>query len=182
MRCATIKQKDALYSIFSYHSCLTCDHLAPQPLVQLTPKLAWVFFILWASDAALPFFQILGGRGSILQPKGTPLLQFRDPLWLYEPRYISKKGRAASLENITRTYHTNFGTNWTNGWGARWYQVRTPKNPAFLPIPTPMHTRSIKFKLGYILWLRPFPTAPKSLPFHPQTSHNNWYNFAQKIL
>ena len=30
-----------LYSIFSYHSCLNYDHLAPQSLVQMTPKLAW---------------------------------------------------------------------------------------------------------------------------------------------
>ena len=114
---------------------------------------------VWASDVALPFFQILGKRGSHLGHKGTPLLQFRDPQWLHEPPYISKKGRAASLEHIIRTYHTNFGINWTNGWGARWSQVSGLKNQAFLPAAAPMHTRLLKFKLEYVLWLRPLHTA-----------------------
>ena len=75
-----------------------------------------------------------------------------------------KKRRAVPLEHIIRTYHTNLGTNWTNGWGARWSQVSGPKDPASLPAAAPMHTRSLKFKLAYILWLRPLHTVKNQIP------------------
>ena len=41
----------------------TCDRLAPQPLVQLTPKLVGLVLIIYSSDAALPFLDIFGGSG-----------------------------------------------------------------------------------------------------------------------
>ena len=40
-----------------------CDNLLPQPLVQLAPKLAWLFLIILSSAAVLPFFDIMRGWG-----------------------------------------------------------------------------------------------------------------------
>ncbi len=42
-------------------------------------KIAWYIFVIKASDAVLPIFDTLRGRGSSWAEKGTPLLKIRDP-------------------------------------------------------------------------------------------------------
>ncbi len=51
---------------------------ATQLFIQLTPKFAGYIFVIRASDAALPMFDILGGRGSSWAKKGDSLLKIRD--------------------------------------------------------------------------------------------------------
>ncbi len=54
--------------------------IAAQLVIRLTQELAWYIFVIGASGAALPIFDILGGRGSSWIKKGTPP-QIRDPWW-----------------------------------------------------------------------------------------------------
>ncbi len=63
-----------------------------QLFIRLTPKLAGYIFVIRASDAVLPIFDILGGRGSSWGEKGTPLLKIRDTWWEKTSLLYQKSG------------------------------------------------------------------------------------------
>ncbi len=53
--------------------------LAAQLFIRLTPNLVWYIIVIRASDAVLPIFYILWGRGSSWVEKGPPSSKSETP-------------------------------------------------------------------------------------------------------
>ena len=76
--------------------------LAAQLFIRLTLKLAGYIFVIRASDAILPIFDILGGRRSSWVEKWTPLLKIRDTWW---ENYNSIKVKHCSYMSLLKVKH-----------------------------------------------------------------------------
>ncbi len=73
-----------------------------------------MYMVIWSKNAALCFFEIEGDKGSFWEHNGTPSFNSETPREHMNALIYQKKQRAAFLDHIIRTYHANFGVNWTN--------------------------------------------------------------------
>ena len=77
--------------------------------IGLTPRFAWYFFIIRASDVVLSIFEIFSRLGVSCQLgyQWVPVNHFQNPLVAENLNHISKIERSASLALTTKRYHIN---------------------------------------------------------------------------